>query len=122
MAKIGFIDYQGDDKTKEQKDKDVKEVAKKIADKVLSAEDADKKLIKQLIADNYAPSGDRRRLLLYTTRDIVFVLHNHVSTTEEVVGAVLTELGFSKYLYIFLLSVSCDMQHTVFVSHTFLYI
>ena len=35
MAKIGFIDYQGDDKTKEQKDKDVKEVAKKIADKVL---------------------------------------------------------------------------------------
>ena len=92
MAKIGFIDYQGDDKTKEQKDKDVKEVAKKVADKVLSAEDADKKLIKQLI-------GDRRRLLLYTTRDIVFVLHNHVSTTEEVVGAVLTELGFSTMMF-----------------------
>lgn len=94
MAKIGFIDYQGDDKTKEQKDKDVKEVA----DKVLSAEDADKKLVKQFIADNYAPSGDRRRLLLYTTRDIVFVLHNHVSTTEEVV-AVLTELGFSTMVF-----------------------
>jgi hypothetical protein len=99
MAKIGFIDYQGDDKTKEQKDKDVKEVAKKVADKVLSAEDADKKLVKQFIADNYAPSGDRRRLLLYTTRDIVFVLHNHVSTTEEVVGAVLTELGFSTMVF-----------------------
>lgn len=95
MAKIGFIDYLGDDKTKEQKDKDVKEVA----DKVLSAEDADKKLVKQFIADNYAPSGDRRRLLLYTTRDIVFVLHNHVSTTEEVVGAVLTELGFSTMVF-----------------------
>jgi hypothetical protein len=95
MAKIGFIDYQGDDKTKEQKDKDVKEVA----DKVLSAEDADKKLVKQFIADNYAPSGDRRRLLLYTTRDIVFVLHNHVSTTEEVVSAVLTELGFSTMVF-----------------------
>ena len=95
MAKIGLIDYQGDDKTKEQKDKDVKEVA----DKVLSAEDADKKLVKQFIADNYAPSGDRRRLLLYTTRDIVFVLHNHVSTTEEVVGAVLTELGFSTMVF-----------------------
>lgn len=99
MAKIGFIDYQGDDKTKEQKDKDGKEVAKKVADKVLSAEDADKKLVKQFIADNYAPSGDRRRLLLYTTRDIVFVLHNHVSTTEEVVGAVLTELGFSTMVF-----------------------
>jgi|GEM_PF-4920856 len=95
MAKIGFIDYQGDDKTKEQKDKDVKEVT----DKVLSAEDADKKLVKQFIADNYAPSGDRQRLLLYTTRDIVFVLHNHVSTTEEVVGAVLTELGFSTMVF-----------------------
>lgn len=95
MAKIGFIGYQSDDKTKEQKDKDVKEVA----DKVLSAEDADKKLVKQFIADNYAPSGDRRRLLLYTTRDIVFVLHNHVSTTEEVVGAVLTELGFSTMVF-----------------------
>ena len=95
MAKIGLIDYQGDDKTKEQKDKDVKEVA----DKVLSAEEADKKLVKQFIADNYAPSGDRRRLLLYTTRDIVFVLHNHVSTTEEVVGAVLTELGFSTMVF-----------------------
>lgn len=95
MAKIGFIDYQGDDKTKEQKDKDVK----KVADKVVPAEDADKKLVKQFIADNYAPSGDRRRLLLYTTRDIVFVLHNHVSTTEEVVGAVLTELGFSTMVF-----------------------
>ena len=92
MAKIGFIDYQGDDKTKEQKDKEV-------TDKVLSAEDADKKLVKQFIADNYAPSGDRQRLLLYTTRDIVFVLHNHVSTTEEVVGAVLTELGFSTMVF-----------------------
>lgn len=95
MAKIGFIDYQGDDKTKEQKDKDVK----KVADKVVPAEGADKKLVKQFIADNYAPSGDRRRLLLYTTRDIVFVLHNHVSTTEEVVGAVLTELGFSTMVF-----------------------
>lgn len=95
MAKIGFIDYQGDNRTKEQKDKDVKEVA----DKVLTAEDTDKKLVRQFIADNYAPSGDRRRLLLYTTRDIVFVLHNHVSTTEEVVGAVLTELGFSTMVF-----------------------
>ena len=85
MAKIGFLSEKyngkpGDDGKKEEK------------------KNPETSAFRQLLEQNFSPTGDRDRLALLTTNDVRWFFHNMVSVSNREVNKTLETLGFHTVL------------------------
>lgn len=51
-------------------------------------------VFRQFIADHYAPHGERHRVTLRSSRELVYSLRNTYPVTEAEVTAYMTEMGY----------------------------
>lgn len=89
MGKIGFVQYFCNDED-DKKNNDGKQPAAKAS----QAESEDGLFFKRLITGNYATHGERRRLILRSSREIAYSLRNTYPVTELEVTKYMTALGF----------------------------
>lgn len=86
MGKIGFMQYfDNDDDDKKQK-RPAKAAAPETEDGVW---------FRKYFTENYATHGERRRVILRSSREIVHALRNTYPLTEEAVTVYMQQLGYS---------------------------
>lgn len=88
--KIGFAQYFSNDEEDNKKTNDGKQPAAKTP----KAEPEEGLFFKRLITGNYAAHGERQRLILRSSREIVYSLRNTYPVTELEVTTYMTALGF----------------------------
>lgn len=86
MGKIGFMQYfDNDDDDKKQK----------RPAKTAASEAEDGAWFRKYFTENYATHGERRRVILRSSREIVYALRNTYPLTEEEVTIYMQQLGYS---------------------------
>lgn len=86
MGKIGFMQYfDNDDDDKKQK----------RPAKTAASETEDGAWFLNYFTENYAAHGERRRVILRSSREIVYALRNTYPLTEEEVTVYMQQLGYS---------------------------
>lgn len=85
MGKIGFMQYFDNDDDKKQK----------RPAKAAAPETEDGTWFRKYFTENYATHGERRRVILRSSREIVHALRNTYPLTEEEVTVYMQQLGYS---------------------------
>lgn len=86
MGKIGFMQYfDNDDDDKKQK----------RPAKAAASETEDGAWFRKYFTENNATHGERRRVILRSSREIVYALRNTYPLTEEEVTIYMQQLGYS---------------------------